>query len=65
MTDQDIDTLNAETFSALPPKRQIEITAELLTRQDWKRIEALGIKIVTPEELENEPPDVIEVTSLN
>jgi hypothetical protein len=63
--DTDIDMLDAQTFSALPAQRQVEIAAELLKRGDMQAIENLGIKIVTPEELANEPSDVIEIKSLN
>ena len=65
MTDQDTHMLDAQTFSALPPERRIEIAAELLKRGDFNAIENLGIKIVTPEEIADGPPDVIEVKSLN
>ena len=65
MTDQDTDMLDAQTFSALPRKRQIEITAELLKRGDMQAIENLGIKIVTSDEIADSPPDVIEINCLN
>jgi ribosomal protein L18E len=65
MRNQDTSMLDAQTFSALPPQRQIEIAAELYERRDFEAIEALGVKIVTLEEIANEPPDAIPVTSLN
>ena len=65
MIDTDTDTLDAQTFSALPPERKMEIAAELLKRGDLHAIENLGIKIVTPEEIADGPPDVIEIKSLN
>jgi hypothetical protein len=65
MTDTDTNMLDAQTFSALPTKRKIEIAAELLKRGDMQAIENLGIKIVTPDEIADGPPDVIEINCLN
>jgi hypothetical protein len=65
MTDQDTNMLDAQTFSALPPERQIEVAAELYARKDFEALNRLGVKIVTTDEIADEPPDVIEINSLN
>ena len=57
--------LDAQEFSALPNKRKIEIAAELYERGDTEALEALGVNIVTLEEIVDELPDAVPVTSLN
>lgn len=56
-------------FSELSKRRQMDIIGELLKRGDLQAIQALGVKIMTDEEWlaarADEPPDVIEIKSLN
>jgi hypothetical protein len=58
--------LDAQTYSALPPERQVEIAAELLKRGDWETIENLGIEIVDADQwAQAGESDVVRVNSLN
>lgn len=63
--DQDTDMLDAQKFSAHPTKRKLEIAAKLLERNDLKTIEALELKIVTPDEIVGDPLDAIQIKFSN